>query len=411
MLERNQFVVGLVVIVLVAIGTAFAVGATAGLFVEGEPMTASFTDAAGLESDDFVFVGGHRAGTVTDVEIDGDQVEVSFTLTVEEMPEDSMAEITLSSALGRRGLTIVPGTASSHLEAGSHIPLARTSTPVDLPEFGDRSAELLDELDVDAFRELTTALADVTEGNREEVQELLEGLEAVTTIVSDRREEIEAVLDRATVVIDATASKDAELIRIIDDFGFVLNRLVDRRDDISRLLRETATTSTLTADLVAERRDQIDRVLASFSQDLAIIDRHQVDLAHTLPYLGAGLEGFAGIGYSGGDARTDNPRWGNVFTTGLGQIGVGALLDCGGAIDVLFTDLLGPDPRCDGQGVETQGPEESPPVEDDGSGGDPTLPLPSPGASTSNDLGERVSDGEALRSFLDAPSSLAGGDR
>jgi phospholipid/cholesterol/gamma-HCH transport system substrate-binding protein len=408
MLQRNQAFVGVVVLIVVAIGTAFAVGATAGLFVDGEPMSAEFTDAAGLEGGDFVFVGGHRAGTVTDVEIDGDRVLVDFTLTVEEMPEDSMAEITLNSALGRRGLTIVPGTSSTFLADGSTIPLDRTVTPVDLPELGDRSAELLGELDVPALQDLTTALADVTEGNREEVQALLEGVEAVTTIVSDRRDELEAVLDRATVVVDATASKDAEIVRIIDDFGSVLSRLVERRDDITRLLQETAQTSTLTADLVSERRAQIDRVLASFSEDLAIIDRHQVDLAHSLAYIGQGLEGFAGIGYSGGDARVDNPRWGNVFTTNLGSIGIGALLECGGAIDELFTGLLGPDPRCTPGGPQTQGPEESPPVE--GSQRDePGQPLPGDGPLL--DLDRRLTDTDALRSFLDAPSGLLGGDR
>jgi ABC-type transporter Mla subunit MlaD len=50
-------------------------------------------------------------------------------------------------------------------------------TPVDLPELGDRSAELLGEVDVDAMQELTTALADVTEGNREDVEALLDGIE------------------------------------------------------------------------------------------------------------------------------------------------------------------------------------------------------------------------------------------
>jgi phospholipid/cholesterol/gamma-HCH transport system substrate-binding protein len=404
MLERNQTIVGLVVIVIVAIGTAFAVGATAGLFIDGEPMSAEFTDAAGLEDGDFVFVGGHRAGTVTGVEIDGDLVHVDFTLTAPEMPADSMVEITLNSALGRRGLTVVPGTSSETLAAGSHIPLDRTATPVDLPELGDRSAELLGELDVAAMQDLTTALADVTEGNREEVEALLEGVEQVTSIVVDRRDELEAVLDRATIVVDAAASKDAELVRIIDDFGSVLNRLVDRRDDISRLLQETARTSTLTADLVAERRDQIDRVLASFSEDLAIIDRHQVDLAHTLAYLGPSLEGFAGIGYHGGEARIDNPRWGNVFTTGLGSVGVGALTECGGAIDQVFTGLLGPDPRCEEPGVPTQGPESGPPAEDGGSGGGaPTLPLP--------ELPQRQAPTDSLRSFLDVPGSLLGGDR
>lgn len=407
MLARNQTVVGLVVIVLVAIGTAFGVGATAGMFVSGEPMQAVFTDAAGLRDGDFVYVGGHRAGTVTGVDIDGDQVVVDFTLTVEAMPADSMAEILLQSALGRRGMAINPGTSSTHLEAGSVIPVERTRTPVDLPELGDRSAELLGELDIPALRELTTAIGDVTEGNRDEVQALLEGVEAVTGIVSDRRDEIEAVLDRATVLVDAAASKDTELVRIIDDFGSVLDRLVDRRADITRLLQETSRTTTLTADLVAERRDQIDRVVASFSEDLALIDRHQVDLAHTLASVSAGLEGFASIGYSGGDAMYDNPDWGNVFATNLGSVGIGSLLECGGALDRLFTELLAPDPRCEqGSRVPTQGPEQGPPAGDANRPGlvpevDPTPLL--------EDVTRRVTDVDALRSFLELPLDLVGG--
>jgi phospholipid/cholesterol/gamma-HCH transport system substrate-binding protein len=409
LLERNQAIVGLVVILLVAAGTAFAVLATAGLFVDGEPMRAEFSDAAGLEDGDFVYVGGHRAGTVTGVEIDGDRVVVDFTLTATQMPADSMAEVTLNTALGRRGLTVVPGSSSQELERGSLIPLERTSTPVDLPELGDRSVELLDELDVPALRELTTALADVTDGSRDDVEALLEGVEAVTTIVSDRRTEIEAVLDRATTVVDAAASKDAELVAIIDDFGSVLDRLVDRRDDISRLLRETSRTSNLTADLVSERREQIDRVVESFSEDLALIDRHQVDLAHTLAYLPAGLEGFASIGYSNGEARTDNPRWGNVFATNLGSVGIGSLLECGGALDRLFTEVLAPDPRCGGVSAPpTQGPEQGPPAGDEG--GQPLVPDVDPGP-LGDDLRRGLAGGDALGRFLDAPSSLLGGGR
>jgi phospholipid/cholesterol/gamma-HCH transport system substrate-binding protein len=410
MLQRNQAFVGFVVLILIAIGTAFAVGATAGLFVDGEPLSAEFTDAAGLESGAFVYVGGHRAGTVTGVEIDGETVLVDFTLTVPEIPSDSMVEITLTSALGRRGLTVVPGSSSQFLEAGDRIPVDRTVTPVDLPELGDEGAELLGEVDVDALQELTTALADITEGNREDVQALLEGVEDVTSIVVDRRDEIEAVLDRATVIVEAVNSKDAELVALIDDFGSVLSRLVDRRADVTRLLQETASTSTLTAELLEERRAQIDRTLASFTQDLALIDRHQVDLAHTLSYLASGLEGFSSIGYSGGDARIDNPDWGNVFATNLGSIGVGSLLECNGALDQLFTDLLGPDPRCgeQGAGPPTQGPEQGPPASGDDATPLPPLSVPDLDPLL-DDLRRPLSNGDALDRLFGLPGSLLGG--
>lgn len=409
MLQRNQTVIGLVVIVLIAVGTAFAVGATAGLFVDGEPMRAEFADAAGLESGDFVYVGGHRAGTVTGVDIDGEQVAVDFTLTVPEIPEDSIAEIILTSTLGRRGLSLSPGTSSSFLQAGSVIPQDRTVTPVDLPELGDESAQLLGEVDVDALQELTTALGDVTEDAREDVEALLEGVEQVTGIVVDRRDEIEQVLDRATTIVEAVNAKDEELVAIIDDFGSVLSRLVDRRSDITRLLQETAATSTLTAELLEERRAQIDRTLESFTQDLALIDEHQVDLAHTLAYLSAGLDGFSSIGYSGGEARLDNPDFGNVFVANLGSVGVGSLLECGGALDEMFSDLLGPDPRCEQDGIPTQGPEQGPPAEGQDALPDPPLSLDI--EPLLEDLRRPLENGDALDRVLSLPGALLGGSR
>jgi phospholipid/cholesterol/gamma-HCH transport system substrate-binding protein len=112
-----------------------------------------------------VFVAGYRAGEVLSVDIDGDIVRAGFSLTAPEIPADSTASVILSNTLGKRGLAITPGTSSQHLTEGDVIPLSRTSTPVDLPELGDRATELLGGLDVDAMQEVTTALADITEGD------------------------------------------------------------------------------------------------------------------------------------------------------------------------------------------------------------------------------------------------------
>ncbi|MFA9429381.1 MCE family protein [Egicoccus sp. AB-alg2] len=364
LLERNHTVVGLAVVGVIGAGTLFALGATAGLFVRGDVYEAELADAAGLKAGDFVYVAGHRAGEVLSVDVDGALVRVRFSSTAPELPADSMVSVILSNTLGKRGLSLTPGTATATLADGDVIPLARTSTPIDLPEVGDRATELLGGLDVEAMQELTTALADVTEGNREDVERLLRGVEDVSRIVSDRRDELQTVLDRATTLVDAAAEKDQELVAIIDDFGSVLDRLVQRREDLSRLLEVTASQSEATAALVGDNREQLDRVLASFHEDLEVIDRHQVDLAHTLAYLGVSVYGFSSIGVSGGEARVDNPGWGNVFVTGLGSVGIGALLECSGALDAVFTDLLGPDPRCEPVDNPGQGPQPGPPAED-----------------------------------------------
>lgn len=346
LLERNQLVIGIVFLLLVAVGTVYAVGATGGAFRPGITLSASFADAAGLEPDDFVFVSGVRAGRVSSVELAGDHVEVEFTLESETVPNDSTAAIFLSSTLGKRAISLTPGTSTDWFEAGDHIEIERTSTPVDIPELGDETVDLLAEGNVQALQDVTTAVADILEGKRREVADLIDGVERLTQVLADRREELGTVIRRTEVLVDAAADKDRELVSIIDDFGSTLNVLVRRREEVSRLLRETATASTVAADLVGDRRAQIDRILFELHEDLDIIDRHQVDLAHVFPYLAVGLEGFASVGYGDGEAKTDNESWGNVFTTDLGAVGQTALLACGGTLDELLTELVGPDPKC-----------------------------------------------------------------
>jgi phospholipid/cholesterol/gamma-HCH transport system substrate-binding protein len=405
LIERSQAVIGLISAVVVGAGATFGVLATAGMFEPGDLIHAEFDDAAGLQEGDFVFVAGHRAGRVMAVELDGDNALAEFTLTAPEIPADSTVDVIIQNTLGRRALKVTPGSSSTMLAEGDVIPIDRTGSPVDLPELGDRSAELLGGVDVESLQDLTTALANVTDGAHDDVETLLEGVEDVSRIVSERREEISSVLEHAETVVDAAAEKDQQIVAIIDDFGSVLDRLVDRRGDISRLLTETAASSTATADLVEERREQIDHVLSQLHGDLRVVDSHQVDLAHTFSTLAAGLEGFAGIGYQGGEARRDNPYWGNVFTTGLGAVGVGALLDCNGAIDVLLTDLMGPDPRCEGEPGENPTPGDGPPREDDPDSG-PGLPPLEPDELLDSLLRPQTTE-ESLGSFLNAP----GGER
>lgn len=348
LLERNQVLIGVVMSLVLGAGTVFAVFLSGGLISRGMTLTADFTDAAGLQERDFVFVAGVQSGQVQSVEIDGETVRVAFSLTAPEIPADSTASIIISNTLGKRAIRLQPGSSSETFDAGDHIPLDRTTTPVDLPELGDESAELLGTLDVDALNGVTEALADITEGQREEVAQLLDGVQRLSRVIADKRTELETVLDTAEEFVDAAADKDRELVRIIDGFGTTLDTLAQRRVEVTELLEETASATDLTADIFEERRAQIDRMLFELHEDLEIVDRHQVDLAHMLAYAGVAVHGFATIGYEDGQqVRRDTPEWGNVFVTDMGAIGIEALLACNGALDNLLTELIGPSPECD----------------------------------------------------------------
>ena len=348
LLERNQAVIGVIATLIIAIGTAFAVGATGGLFVPGERYQADFSDAGGLEIGNFVFIAGVRVGEVTGIELLEDRVRVEFASEAPPFPVDSSADIIIQNTLGKRAIRVNVGTAEEKASPGFRIPLERNGDPVDLPQLGDESAELLTELDVSKLQDLTTALADVADASNEDLSRLLVGIEDVAGIIVERRTELERLLQEGATLMRAVDEVDQDIVRIIDAFGSTLDRLDSRRGDIQRLLAETVDATDTANDLLLDREEQIDRVLTDLHTDLEVVDAHQVDLAHIFAYLGAGLEGFSSIGYYGGEAKFDNPSWGNVLATELGPAGAEALLGCGGTFDQVFTEAIGPDPRCEG---------------------------------------------------------------
>lgn len=368
LIERPQWFIGLIAAVLVLAGTGVAMVATGSTqLVRGERFEAEFTDASALKAGDFVFVSGVRAGSVTDVRQApssedpdfadrGPVVVVEFALTSSaRLPADVRAEIILSNTLGKRGLLLRPIDPSPehldrvgqlHSSDGVEITLGRTSTLTDLPEFGEDTTRLLEELDIVALRELSTALADVTQDQRQDVDRLLDSVLVLSDVLVRRRGELGTALDRAEAIVDVLGSRDQEIVQIIDNFQVTLTTLLRRQADIERLLVETAGTSTRTADLIGERRAQIDRVVADLTAALDVVDSRQVDLAHVFPYLDVGLQGFSSIGYVDLQ-KNDTGQWGNVFTTALATIGVEALTGCGSILDEALTALVGPDPNCD----------------------------------------------------------------
>ncbi|HEX2027167.1 MAG TPA: MCE family protein [Nitriliruptorales bacterium] len=361
LLERRQWVVGLVAAALLALATIVGIIFDRGWITGGVSVTASFTDAAGLQAGDSVLIAGVRAGEVESVRLD-QRGTVAARLRVEEpMPGDTRAAIILQNFLGKRAVMLHAGDDwDDLLEDDDRIPVERTSTPVDFAELNRETVTLLQGSDVDALARLVSSVADITEGQRDEVARLLDGLRRVSAVIADRRQELAAAIDRSEDVLAVLSDEDQEIVRIVDAFGSTLDVLARRREDVSRLLDETARTSTLAADLVTDDRQQLDRTLHRLNETLGVVDAHQVDLAHALAYGGVSFEGYANIFKRGTchGAACDNPYWGNVFVQSLGSAGVDAIAGCGGLVDDVLDQVLGPDPRtCEEQDGGARGPD------------------------------------------------------
>ncbi|HVM12764.1 MAG TPA: MlaD family protein [Egibacteraceae bacterium] len=340
--ERSPLLLGLVALGVMAAVTVFALAVQRADLSGGYEIVAEFADAGGLRAGDDVFVAGVRVGEVLGLEIAGDRIEARLQIEGAELPETTRAEVRLRTLVGRRGVELTTGRDFAELLGdGDVIPAARTSVATDVPEFGDVSEELLNEVDADALNTFLRAVTDVTRDQRQEVALLIEGGTRLTAVINEQEAEIRRLLRALRGVSETLAASDADLVAVIDDFGTVLDTLAQRRDDVRRLLRETNATSATAADLVADTRGQLDRVLHEVHADVEILTRQQVALAEALAYAPEGVGGFADVTHSG-------PRpvpYGKVLVTSLGPLGVDVLFGCGGVLDQQLDVLLGPDPR------------------------------------------------------------------
>ena len=372
--ERNPVIIGIIATIVIAVVTVGALTVQGSMLRGGYELITQFEDAAGLRPGDDIFIAGIRAGTVESIDIVDDYVEIRVSVNGHDLPSETRAQIVVRTLTGNRGLELVAqGSYDDLLEAGDVIPPERTDEPIDAPEFGDVSEELLSETDAAAVNELLVSLTDVTRGQREEIARLIEGGNRVTAVVNEQEEDIRSLLNSLAEVATVLNTSGDDIVTVIDEFSSTLRTLRARRAELQRFFRQTNTTAATAADLVGRERAELDRILSDVHEVTDALSRHQMDVAEALAYAGDSIVGFSSIGFS----HELKVPWGHVFANSAGPIGIDVLAACGGLIDKQLDEVLGPDPRsCEEQANDSfpenpneQKGEESDDEEYDNSGG------------------------------------------
>lgn len=354
--ERSPLIIGSIVIAAILLGTAGALFMTAGFFADRYSVTAEFADSAGLKPGDSVRVAGVRVGQVSSVEAAGREVAAKLVIDKGvELSADTSAEVVVETLLGQKYVRLDTGEDwDSVLEDGAVIENGKTPTEVlDLQNIG---TPLLEETDAKAMNDTLERLAAITEGKREQVVAIIDGLNALTSEVNQRKVETARLLESAGTLTSTLASRDAELASAVDNLNIVVAGLAERRAELVRLLQETRLAAAATASLVGDNRTRLDTVLNELEADLEIVGRHQIDLAHTVAYVSVAIEGFSSIGYSAGDFPNE---WGNIFTQAITDPQVDPVMGACGPVDQALDLALGPDPlpcsERDGPGTVSPG--------------------------------------------------------
>lgn len=343
--ERNPVVIGVVVVALIAAGTTAALALNGGAFKDRYTVTARFSDTAGLRKGDKVRVAGILAGQVGSIREHGGRVDVSLMVDDGvDLPRDVRAEVVVETLLGSKYVRLSGGRAWDHpLEAGDVI--TDTVTPTEVLDVENVGTPLLEDTDAEAIDDLLGKIDRVTEGQRGNVGEIVDGLNKLTKAVNERQAEARRLIRSSRTVTATLAARDQDLLKALDDVNVVLDGLAKRRVQLAQLLASTEATARKTADLVGENRQQIDAVLDEIHQDLKVVERNQTNLAESLAGLTNAIGGFASIGYSGADEKPNT--WANMYTQLVGPISPDALFGSCGLLDDAFDVLIGPDPVTD----------------------------------------------------------------
>jgi phospholipid/cholesterol/gamma-HCH transport system substrate-binding protein len=298
--DRNPYAVGLVSVAVIGLltGVAFAVGLLH-LLEKAYEMRAVFSDASGLKRGDSVDLAGIQVGRVTDIEVDRSNGTVVVTFVVNDgthLGTDTRAEIALETLLGAKHIRLATAAEEPYLEdldsddAERTIPIERTDVPYDLFKLTRVGTESIEALHTEELNAFITDLADITEGKRQQITDLVRGLDAVSSAITERDAELRSLLDRADTLSATLADKDDELVRLIDASQRILELIVERRDQLAIALGDGADAVAQLTRIITEHKAELDNILDTLHPVLAQVEyalsddcpgTEQVDLAET----------------------------------------------------------------------------------------------------------------------------------
>lgn len=258
-------------------------------FGGGQTYFAEFTNVSGLNNGDMVRVAGVEVGKVESIAFNADA-----TLRVEFSTEDTLvltegtrAAIRYDNVIGGRYLALEEGAgAARSLEQGQTIPLARTSPALDLDSVIGGFKPLFRALDPDQVNALSGQLISALQGQGPSIGSFLDQAAVVSNTLADRDQLIGQVVDNLNVVLGSLGGESDRLDTAITSLSELVHAMAERKTDISNAVAYTDAAAGSVADLLAQSRAPVTKVVHETERvaAIALADHEYLDkFLNTLP--------------------------------------------------------------------------------------------------------------------------------
>ena len=277
------------------------------------PISAEFSDAAGVSGGAPVRVAGVQVGKVTSVQADRQHGLVVVRMSINHgvrLGPSTRAEVALATLLGAKYVRLSGEVKEPVLKKNAVIPNDRTATPYDIFEIAKESTHRIEETHNDELNTLIKQLATITTGKEQSIQDLIHGIGKVADAIGQRDAQLSDLIDRADTISNTLATKDQALATLLDQSDGLLKVLSKRHDEVATGIHQASIALGQLAGVVSTHKADLDSILDTLHPTIDILDRHQTDLDRALAWIGEGSYGLA-LGSSHG-------AWGDVLVRSLG---------------------------------------------------------------------------------------------
>lgn len=306
---RDPVRIGLIGIVLMVLGMTAALNSeNLPVIGGGTAYRAEFGEAAGLARSDDVRIAGVKVGKVSDIELRGGRVEVTFTVKNAWLGDETSAAIKIETLLGKKYLSLDPRGPGT-LDPKTEIPRGRTMSPYDVLDTFRGLSDTVDKIDTQQLAHSFDVLSQTFAKTPNDLRGTLTGLQKLSNAVSSRDQQLAELLANAKHVSQTLADRDAELQTLLRDGNTLLSEVFKRKQAITSLLEGTRALSAQLQGLISDNDQQLDPVLAQLDRLTGMLQRNQTSLDEGIKRFAPFLRVFTNT--------TGNGRWFDGYICGL----------------------------------------------------------------------------------------------
>jgi phospholipid/cholesterol/gamma-HCH transport system substrate-binding protein len=275
-------------------------------FEKAKTYNAVFANVSSLQAGNFVRIGGVEVGKVKNISIQPDstvRVEFSADDSVV-LTEGSRAVIRYDDLIGGRYMALEEGAGGvTRLNPGATIPPSRTQPALDLDALIGGFRPLFRALDPDQINALSGQLIAAFQGQGATIGSLLTQTAALTNTLADRDRLIGQVIVNLNTLLGSLGDQSGQFAKAVDSLAELVAGLQARKQDISNGVAYTNAAAGSIADLLAQARPPLKKVVQETDRTAATVltDHDYFDnLLNTLPdaYQAIGRQGLSGDFFS-----------------------------------------------------------------------------------------------------------------